>query len=213
MVDVEQQFERRRADLLDDFNAIVGMVSLIPGMSLHFAIDAAVEHFQTQRHLLLFRMSDDLLETIDAIPHSHVVRDVFAKSGECNHARTAELTSQVDHRSQPLEARWLIFRVVHSLLERMAARDGARQPVFLEHRPVFRRNELDAGNAKLLGDLTSLFDGPVLVETPLDDRLSDVAAGDGGWLVVATRQPVPSQAAGRRQTCRPCQQLPAIEFR
>ncbi len=82
----KSSFKLGEPDPLDDVDAVVGVVALIAGMSLHrMRADARVEHLQAERHALLLGVADDLLEALDAVVGSHVVGDALAHAGEADH--------------------------------------------------------------------------------------------------------------------------------
>ena len=48
VVDVEEDFHPRRADLVAEFDAPLDRVGLVVGVAFHRDVDAAVQHFQAR---------------------------------------------------------------------------------------------------------------------------------------------------------------------
>ena len=147
------------------------MVALVAGMALHLDIHPAVENLQAEVDLLLLSVGHDLLVAIDAVLDAHIVRNVLAETGERDDAGEPVLGAGVDGVLEFLQTHIMMLGIVHSLLEPVAARDGADKTVLLQGGPITRLGQLDALAAKPLGDLAGLLDVPVVFEAPVDNGL------------------------------------------
>ncbi len=68
MVDVEQQLDVWRSDLLHDLCNIIHVIALVAGMPFHgVRIVASVEHFDTDGNLVTFSVGGEFFEAGDAV--------------------------------------------------------------------------------------------------------------------------------------------------
>jgi len=179
VVYIKQQFHPGRADLLNYFHAVIGVVALIAGMTLHLDIHTAVKNLQAEVDFLFLGIADDFLVTVNAVFDADIIRDILAETGKGDYAGKAGFCAGIDGVAEFLGAGVVVGWVVHSFVKAVAAGDGADEAVFLEGRPVFRLDQLDALAAEPIGYLTGLLDVPVLLETPVSDGLVDATSGGG----------------------------------
>ena len=147
------------------------MVTLVAGMALHLDVHPAVEHLQAEVDLHPLGVTYYLPVTIDAVNYAHIVGNVLAKTGERDNTGVAILVAGVYGIPEFLDTHIVILRIVHSLIKVVAAVQSADKPVLPENGPVQWIYQFDAFAAKKPGCPAGLLDVPVLLVTPVHNRL------------------------------------------
>ena len=123
MINVEQQLEVRRADLLDGLDAKTEIVALIAGVALHrMAAVHRVEQLEAERDAVFFGVADDLFPRLHAVANGLIAIDAGSlHADEGDHALRTELLSDGDTINQFLDTHRVVGRGVRSLGKAVAA--------------------------------------------------------------------------------------------
>ena len=171
MVDVVEQFEPIRTDAfakLDTPSRVVALVILV--------IHLAVEQFHDQCHLVLFGKSHQAFQADGAIFQSLLIGFAVAVAREANEGVVARRSHFRYHLLVVCNQRVVQGRVVETFFNALpgSPRQGRREAVFLQHRPLFWPHQLNGLDAHGLGGLAEFLQRDFAV-APAAYRVFDVA--------------------------------------
>ncbi len=179
VINVEQQLEVRRANLLDGLDAKLDIVALIAGVTLHrVAVVHGVEVLEADRDAVFLGVTDDLFPRLDAVANSLLAIDAGSlHADKCDHALGSELLGDGDAINQFLDAHRVIGRVVRPLAKAVAADERDFQSGLAGGRIKLATDALDASQANINAGGDELV-GRHRVEGPTHDRLADAFVFD-----------------------------------
>ena len=190
VINIKKHLDAIGSDATQDACHVVHVVALIARMAFHrVAAVAGVQLLEADRHSLLLRMAGDLLEALHAVVGPLRSRDLAALGIICipplvaiegNHCWKTGVGASVNHLCGADDHLVLVTRIIKPPHKRRTghAIGGycAAQAMLLDRWPVLGVGQFDRGAAELLGDLTHLFNVPLVAsrgKAPVHNRLVD----------------------------------------